>query len=574
MFLKARSCSKFDDAEEFTGQNLNDIAKLSKHTKKLFEDTLFPACNKSLGYQKNGTYPKINWMRPSEIYSEPKFFISFPTRRDPVQGTITNCWLVSAISSLTQFPKIFEHVVPSGQSFDSSKGYFGAFYFRIWHDGKWSTVVVDDRLPILSKYQKPLGMTSRYYPKEFWCSLLEKAYAKLYGGYYNLEGGTASEALIDLTGGISQKCNLKTYCKRINGSQTLFEYIKRSLSYHCMMGCSISPQEGKYKAEEILKNGLVVGHSYCILRCENVSWLGNHTDILRLRNPWGNNVKWNGQWSSKDDRWNFVKADVRLRLSIGEQADGEFWISYSDWINNYDVLEVCHLSPDSLSRENLIIEGQENVKEWNCRSYYGCWQRDISAGGRCDKPCTHGCRYWDNPCVSILVNDIGVSRHTFVFCLSQINKRLQSVDDPSERFEYIQLRLYAARILSNGEIIVKKNDYIDSSGPYVNRRDISFLVTLDNGWYILFASTYDPGIEGDFIIRVFTDSDSSYRKQRTYDIPLGYTDESLSEYIEPSWNCCQHMYPVFSSISGVIKSIFSQSHKSDETTTTTDSNIS
>ena len=35
---------------------------------------------------------------------------------------------------------------------------------------------------------------------ELWVILLEKAWAKVNGGYYNIEGGLMTEALRDLTG--------------------------------------------------------------------------------------------------------------------------------------------------------------------------------------------------------------------------------------------------------------------------------------------------------------------------------------------------------------------------------------
>jgi hypothetical protein len=38
---------------------------------------------------------------------------------------------------------------------------------------------------------------------------MEKAYAKLHGCYENLNGGSMAEALVDLTGGASEKFNLK-----------------------------------------------------------------------------------------------------------------------------------------------------------------------------------------------------------------------------------------------------------------------------------------------------------------------------------------------------------------------------
>jgi hypothetical protein len=40
---------------------------------------------------------------------------------------------------------------------------------------------------------------------EYWIPLIEKAYAKLHGCYEAIHGGSISQALVDLTGGIAEK---------------------------------------------------------------------------------------------------------------------------------------------------------------------------------------------------------------------------------------------------------------------------------------------------------------------------------------------------------------------------------
>ena len=44
---------------------------------------------------------------------------------------------------------------------------------------------------------------------EFWVPLIEKAYAKLHGTYEKINGGTISEAMVDLSGGVSERFFLR-----------------------------------------------------------------------------------------------------------------------------------------------------------------------------------------------------------------------------------------------------------------------------------------------------------------------------------------------------------------------------
>jgi hypothetical protein len=67
--------------------------------------------------------------------------------------------------------------VPFDNSFDDSV-YTGAFHFRFWIYGDWKDVVIDDYLPV-GPDDNLIFSGNRETRNEFWCALLEKAYAKV-----------------------------------------------------------------------------------------------------------------------------------------------------------------------------------------------------------------------------------------------------------------------------------------------------------------------------------------------------------------------------------------------------------
>ena len=111
-----------------------------------------------------------------------------------MQGALGNCWLISAVAALAQFP-------------DSLKQLFGQreaalddrYTIQLCKDGLWSDFTVDEYLP-LDVHKKGLLYTRCSKGGEIWCCLLEKAMAKMHGSYHALKAGYAHEALMDLTG--------------------------------------------------------------------------------------------------------------------------------------------------------------------------------------------------------------------------------------------------------------------------------------------------------------------------------------------------------------------------------------
>ena len=168
------------------------------------------------------------------------------------QGCLGNCWFISAATGIIQNYTLFKRVVPFDNSFDDSL-YTGAFHFRFWHYGAWKDVVIDDYLPV-GPDNRLIFSKNRDSPNEFWCALLEKAYAKLCGSYEALEGGFTTDALIDMSGGIEETYNLvdirkqgRSPAKAKTGENTppvldqerFWEILRTAIEKMSVIGCNI-----------------------------------------------------------------------------------------------------------------------------------------------------------------------------------------------------------------------------------------------------------------------------------------------------------------------------------------------
>ncbi|XP_053515488.1 calpain-8 isoform X3 [Artibeus jamaicensis] len=279
-------------------------------------------------------------------------------------GASGDCWLLAAIASLTLNEELLYRVVPRDQDFQQN--YAGIFHFQFWQRGEWVDVVVDDRLP--AKDGELLFLHSEE-GSEFWSALLEKAYAKLNGSYEALTGGSTMEGFEDFTGGISEFFDLK------KPPASLYQIVRKALRVGSLLACSIDVSSAA-ETEAITSQKLVKSHAYSVTGVEEVDFRGRPERLIRLRNPWGE-VEWTGAWSDNAPEWNYI--DPRQKEELDKKAeDGEFWMSFSDFLRQFSRLEICSPSPDSLS--------SEEVHKWGLVLFNGRWTRGCAAGGRQNFP--------------------------------------------------------------------------------------------------------------------------------------------------------------------------------------------
>uniref|UniRef100_A0A8C3AAZ7 Calpain-2 catalytic subunit n=1 Tax=Cyclopterus lumpus TaxID=8103 RepID=A0A8C3AAZ7_CYCLU len=484
-------------AVKYLNQDFEALRQSCLERGQLFQDDCFEALPSSLGYEELGpnSYKVrgITWKRPRELCSNPQFIVENATRTDICQGALGDCWLLAAIASLTLNKQVLSRVVPHDQSFEDD--YAGIFHFEFWQFGEWVDVVVDDRLP--TKDGELLFVHSAE-SSEFWSALLEKAYAKINGCYEALSGGSTTEGFEDFTGGIAERHELS------KADPHLFNIIKKALDRGSLLGCSIDITSAS-DSEAVTYRKLVKGHAYSVTGAEQVKYRGDTEQLIRIRNPWGQ-VEWNGAWSDKSSEWRYVSDDDRRRLTK-RCEDGEFWMSFSDFLRQYSRLEICNLTPDALTGDEF--------KKWAESEFEETWRRGVSAGGCRNFPNS----FWMNPQFVIKLEEVdddhddGEEGCTFIVGLMQKNKRrMRKMGQDTETIGFAIYEYSGQRQVHLKKNFFTRNSSAARSETFINLREVCNHFCLPPGEYLIIPSTFEPNKNGDFYLRVFSEKQAAFQE--------------------------------------------------------------
>jgi hypothetical protein len=361
-FMTVRNDNKLDDL----GEILKDSIKLKnarnqvRNSRQLFEDPEFlPNKNSLIGYITNAT--KIETVKDLVFERSDKYFgprakvYDVCTPNDIIQGSLGDCYFLAAISSIAEYPERIMRILLTKEN-DGT----GIFAVALCLNGIWEEVILDDFAPC--KKNGTLAF-NRSKTNELWVVLLEKAWAKVFGGYLNISGGMMTEPLRDLTG-----ASCKMFYLQKKPEKIWSEILNADINHFIMTASSHSLNNG---SDSFIENiGICGSHAYSLLavyqlfKKNGIYRLTREGEqythrILKLRNPWGKG-EWNGEWSDNDTRW--TPQLKKLLGFTGNPQDGIFFMPWKDFKEYYNAIQICYYHDNyKYSAKKFKTKNNENI---------------------------------------------------------------------------------------------------------------------------------------------------------------------------------------------------------------------
>ena len=337
-----------DNSSIFGKWNYEKIKKGEKIKKNKYFDELLNDCN----------HNNIIWKRAKDIFNNDEFtlFSSNINNNSIIQGSIGDCYFLSIISSLTKYPSLIYQLFNS--LFIPQNG---SYEIKMKVNNKLQIITLDDFFPYNTKTNMPLFC--KPFKNEIWVMLLEKAWSKIKGSYLNIDNGSPHDVLDFLLLNIDKEKNplYKSYLLNNENKYQIWEKIvnqfenKKNMIMICLSKDKIS---NKKKLNNFYYS-IVEKHYYNIIEIYKNN---DKEKILKLRNPWGYNLK-NENYNKIKNDFDFIIEDKENQEKEEEIENylggGEFLIDYKYFCYLFNEIQIYEFK--NFSFTFIINKNEEKV---------------------------------------------------------------------------------------------------------------------------------------------------------------------------------------------------------------------
>ena len=316
-------------------------------SKDSFTDEAFPPNENSfMGKTKEGTYldqvearhklirdSEMEWKRISDIVPKPVIFEDTINMDTIKYGRVSLPYFYSVLSALAKnYPSIFTKIILT-KDYNPS----GKYEIKLYIDGEFKTITIDDYFPCIK------GTNVYFFTRpsnfEFWPLLIEKAWAKVNGGYLNIINLWPGDLFRALTG-----FSFDELIHPQLNKEELFNELNNMKNNELIFSLTTDNKEVEEK-------GLYIYHTYIVEDLEKVE----NVCLLKLRDP-EVEANWTGDYSPQSKLWT-----DKLKSKLGkkfELKDGEFWMSLEDFHKLFIRTDACHMLTDGLTSSFKFTKDQ------------------------------------------------------------------------------------------------------------------------------------------------------------------------------------------------------------------------
>ena len=296
-----------------------------------FIDDIFPPNENSLlGKNNNDEYldqneakykmihiSEIEWKRLNEIIPNPVIYEENINASNLRYGRLSYIYFLSVLTALSgKFPSIFTKIILNKEYSQD-----GIYQIILFVDSEFQIVYIDDYFPVIKNSNILYFIKSSNF--DFWPLLIEKAWAKVNGGYQNIINLWPCDLLKALTGSVLNDIDKNN-------------------------GICISLTKN---TNEVTKNGLINYHMYILTDTEkieldknNFAFLCKFYDPSESRSGIGDLTQIKGFLN--------ISEEIRKKISNDklETKKGEFWIRIEDVKKLFLRSDLCHMVFDEFNK--------------------------------------------------------------------------------------------------------------------------------------------------------------------------------------------------------------------------------